>query len=100
MLFKCNQALWNESRYCAFLTQGRSGFREYAGKAEDVLHTVGSPAAVFLIAGSDSGLKAGRVPFSRLDGTDKVGFIHLSGLDAHFLSYYFNLFNSHVRSLN
>ena len=86
MPFKCNQAFWNESRYCALLTQDSSGFREYAGKAEDVLHAVGSPAAVFLIAGSDSCLKAWRVPFSHLDGTDKVGFFHLSSLDTHFFS--------------
>ncbi len=64
------------------------------------LHAVRAPAAVFLVAGSDSGLKAGSIPLSHLDCADKVGFFHFTGLDAHFLSYYFNLFNSHVRSLN
>jgi hypothetical protein len=76
------------------------GHREYGGPAEDASHAVRSPAAVFLIAACNSSLKTGSVSLSSLDGTDKVGFFHLSSRDAHFFSYCFNFFNSHVRSLN
>jgi len=85
-----------------FPPQGRQGFRKYEGiaKAKKVSDAVGSPTAVFLVAGCDSGLKTGRVSFCHLDCPDQVGFFHLTGLDSHLFCNYFNLFNSHVRSLD
>jgi hypothetical protein len=85
-----------------FPLQGRQGFRKYEGlaKAKDVSDAVGSPAAVFLVAGCSSGLKTGRVSLCHLDCPDQVGFFHLPGLDSHLFCNYFNLFNSHVRSLD
>ena len=79
---------------------GGPDFREYVGPAKDISHAIGSPAAVFLIAGSDPGLIAGGVPFSRLDRPDQVDFYHLSGFDSHVFCNCLNLFDSHVRSLN
>jgi len=68
-----------------FPLQGRQGFRKYEGlaKAKDVSDAVGSPAAVFLVAGCSSGLKTGRVSLCHLDCPDQVGFFHLTGLDSH-----------------
>ena len=62
-----------------------------------VLCAVGSPAAVFLVAGCDSGLKAGGVPLCYLDRPYHVGFFHFPGLNTHVLGDCLNLFNSHCR---
>lgn len=73
---------------------GKGLIRPYS-EGGGVLYTVWSPAAVFLVAWGDAGLKTGGVALCCLYRPDQLGFFHFAGLDPHLLCNHLDFFYGH-----